>query len=192
MAGRSRALDPVGRPAQVSSELRADGAAPPPRWAIRAAHVASLTTLPSGLWRVALAIGLPVGYSEASARELFDAPGAGSAYLIGLTVLLELLSLLSLGLVRPWGEVVPRWVPLLGGRGIPPRAVVISAAAGAAALTALWVPFAVLWWWSDGDGHLTGTAHALVGLTYLPLALWGPLLGALTWSYHRRHKEGRP
>lgn len=180
----------------VAPELRSGGVpAQPPRWAITAAHVATWTTVPSGLWRVALAIGLPVGYSAASARELFDAPGAGSAYLIGLTVVLELLSLLSLGLVRPWGEVVPRWIPLLGGRAIPPRAVVIPAALGAAALTALWVPFAVLWWWSDGDGHLSGTAHTLVGLTYLPLALWGPLLGVLAWSYHRRHtarpqKEG--
>lgn len=158
----------------------------PARWATTAAHIAAVTTLPSGLWRIALAVGLPVGYSEASARELFDAPGAGSAYLIGLSVVLELLALLTLGLVRPWGEALPRWVPMLGGRAIPRRAVVITAGVGAVALTALWVPFAVMWWWTDGDGHLSGQARTLVGLTYLPLALWGPLLGAVTWSYHRR------
>ncbi|MCF2434810.1 hypothetical protein LV779_08895 [Streptomyces thinghirensis] len=31
----------------------------------------------------------------------------------------EALALLTLGLVRPWGEVVPRRVPLLGGRPVP-------------------------------------------------------------------------
>lgn len=155
--------------------------AAPPRWAVRAAHAAALTTLPSGLWRIALAAGIPVGYSEASARELFDAPGPGSAYLIGLSVVLELLALLTLGLVHPW-RLTDR---------LPHRLVVGSAAVGSVVLTLLWVPVAVLWWFTDGDGHLTGTAHTLVGLTYVPLAAWGPLLGAVAWSYHRRRVTPR-
>ncbi|GAA2842698.1 hypothetical protein GCM10010505_77190 [Kitasatospora aburaviensis] len=31
----------------------------------------------------------------------------------------EGLTLLTLGLVRPWGEVTPRWIPLIGGKLLP-------------------------------------------------------------------------
>ena len=45
-------------------------------------------------------------------------------------MLTDALALLTLGLVRPWGEIVPVWVPRLGGRRIPPAAVVVPATAG--------------------------------------------------------------
>ena len=37
-------------------------------------------------------------------------------------------ALLTLGLVRPWGETFPRWIPILGGRRVPPRLAIIPAA----------------------------------------------------------------
>lgn len=162
---------------------------PVARWAQWAAHVAVLTTLPSGLWRVALAVGLPVGYSPAAARTLFDAPGSGSIYLIGLSVVLEGLALLTLGLVQPWGEVVPHWIPLLGGRRVAPMAAVIPAAAGAVALTFLWGTVAISWWFTPGDGALSASARTAVGLLYVPLAAWGPLLAAVTFGYYQRRRR---
>lgn len=30
--------------------------------------------------------------------------------------------------------------------------------------------------------------HPFVGVLYLPLVVWGPLLAAVTWSYHRRRR----
>ena len=159
----------------------------PPRWAVVCAHLAALTPVPSGLWRIGIALGLPLGYTESETRELFDVPGAGVVYLVGLTVTIELLAFLAVGLVRPWGEQVPHWVPMVGGRALPRRPVVLAAGVGAAARTALWVPFVVLWWFTDGDGHLSGQPHAWVGLAYLPLGAWGPLLAAVAWSYHERH-----
>lgn len=57
--------------------------------------------------------------------------GDGGWYLLLLSGLSMGLALLTLGLVHDWGERVPGWVPLLGGRTVPTRAAVFPAAAGA-------------------------------------------------------------
>ncbi|MEV6785257.1 hypothetical protein AB0M96_22935, partial [Streptomyces sp. NPDC051098] len=66
-----------------------------------AAHAVPLITLPSGLWRLALAAGLPV------AEDSVPDWGQG-VYVVMLSVVSEALALLTLGLVRSWGEVVPK------------------------------------------------------------------------------------
>lgn len=78
------------------------GRKPVPRWAVRVAHAIPLCVLPSGLWRVALVLGL-AGYNTDYHWAVWERP-----YVIGLSVVSEGLALLALGLVRPWGEVVPR------------------------------------------------------------------------------------
>lgn len=167
-------------------------APPPPRWAVRAAHVAAWSTVPSGVWRVALVLGVPVGVME---REEFlaafpdNSPLIGLAYVLLIGAVAEAASCLTLGLVRPWGEVVPRWIPFLGGRPVNRRLAVLAAALGALAVT-------VLWWILFFGGLLTSPSpdpgisadEALFVASYAPLLLWGPLLAAVTWSYHRRHK----
>lgn len=158
--------------------------APPPRWAVRAAHLTTLVVLPSGLWRIAMVLGFPAGYSEQGFVP-FETPGA-KAWMLTLSVVCELLAFLTIGLVRPWGEAVPRWVPRVGGRTVRPAAVVAVAAFGAAALTVLWAD--VPWWWTYPHEDMTHMGHLVVGLLYLPLVLWGPLLAAVTVSYHRRHR----
>src|SRR5262245_26302810 len=79
------------------------------RWADVVAHLIPLTVLPSGLWRVALAFGLGVG-------AVGTAPPVGGerVYIVCLSLVSEGAALLSFGLVRPWGEVLPRWLPLVG------------------------------------------------------------------------------
>ncbi|MFD9243397.1 hypothetical protein ACFV0D_15960, partial [Streptomyces sp. NPDC059556] len=89
-----------------------------PRWAVLAAHAVPLVTLPSGLWRLALVAGFPVT-RDAGWRSM----GLGeSVYVVSLSVVSELLAFLTLGLVRSWGEVFPRWMPFLGGRRVNPAA----------------------------------------------------------------------
>lgn len=51
--------------------------APPPRWARRSAWLAVLTTVPSGLWRMAMAVGIPVGVSDQIRHEHYGFPGGG-------------------------------------------------------------------------------------------------------------------
>ncbi|KUH35852.1 MULTISPECIES: hypothetical protein [Streptomyces] len=156
-----------------------------PRWAVLAAHAVPLVTLPSGLWRIALAAGLPVAEQPVEG-------GWEIAYVVGLSVLSELLALLTLGLVQGWGEVVPRWVPLLGGRGVRPLAAVVPALLGAAGLTGL----AAYGFYAQaaglGDGSIgTPAQDALLLVCYLPLLTWPPLLVAVTVAYHRRRRHAR-
>lgn len=139
-----------------------------------------LVTLPSGLWRIALAVGLPV--SEITLRSDWQV-----LYVVSLAVVSEALALLTLGLVRPWGEVVPRWIPLLGGRRVPPLAATVPALLGGVALSGLlsWAFYS----------HYTGAGQDMIGapaqqalllFCYVPLLAWPPLLVAVAIAYHRR------
>ncbi|MEU6167113.1 hypothetical protein [Streptomyces tanashiensis] len=116
--------------------------------------------------------------------------------MIGLSLVSEGLALLALGLVRPWGEVVPRWVPGLRGRRIPIPAAVVPAALGAA-LIMLLCAYAVLNHVfgfveplnGKGEGSPTsGPAAWALWTTYAPLLAWGPLLAILTVAYYRRRR----
>ena len=172
------ALTPAGTPPPPPS-----GA---PRWAQRAAVLAVMTTVPSGIWRLSMAVGVPVGVDESYRREHYGFPGWGTVYVVALTLLLLGLATLTLGLVRRWGEVTPRWMPFVGGKPVPPLAAIVPAATGALALTAMWVAvflnaediFVVY--------GLEGSSRIVLIACYAPLLLWGPLLAAVTISYARR------
>lgn len=146
----------------------------------------ALTALPSGLWRLALALGFHGGYTEQGYANLGVSSTAGALSLVFLSVVIEAAALLSLGLVRPWGERIPRWVPLVGGRPIRPMAVVVPAFLGAAILLVMWTQ--LLFWWSIPHDDMTPAGSTVVGLLYLPLVAWAPLLAAITVDYYRRHR----
>lgn len=162
--------------------------APPPRWARVAAHAAALTPLPSALWRLSLVLGFSGGFTQQGLTNL-DPTGSGLVALVVLSLLSEAAALLTLGLVQPWGDVVPHWVPRFGGRPVRARAVVVAASAGAVALILLWTQ--LLFWWSTPHPDMTATGANVVGWLYLPLVAWGPLLAAVTVSYARRHRRPR-
>ncbi|MBA8956669.1 hypothetical protein ACFQU9_34900 [Actinomadura namibiensis] len=145
-----------------------------PRWAVLAAHAVTLTTLPAALWRIGVACGLPLGYTEAGFRRIRGDGWEGPAWLVLLSVLTEAAALLTLVLVRDW-------------RLFSPRVTTAIAGTGAVVLAALWTPF--LFWWAVPNAAMTETGHLLVGFVYLPLVAWAPLLAAVTVNYHRRHRR---
>ncbi|MFE4307558.1 hypothetical protein ACFRR6_16120 [Streptomyces sp. NPDC056891] len=160
-----------------------------PRWAVLAAHAVPLVTLPSGLWRLALVAGLPVTQDADWGAGM----SAGeSVYVVSLSVVSELLAFLTLGLVRSWGEVFPRWMPFLGGRRVNPAAATGAALAGVAGLCAIaaWGAYAS---YADlGPGiPATPAQDALLAVCYAPLLAWPVLLAAVAVAYHRRHRGGR-
>ncbi len=158
----------------------------PVRWAARAA---ALTLVPTGLWRTAIALGWDSGFGGELDPAHF--PGPGSLNLIGLSLFAGALGLLTLGLVQRWGEVLPHWVPWLGGRTIPPLAAVVPAALGAALVTLITVSGAFTWNAPDTMGSPEAPQGALrwvMTLCYAPLLAWGPLLGFVTVAYYRRRR----
>lgn len=161
-----------------------------PRWANRMAHAVPVALLPSGLWRMAMAVGIPVGFSGQLATDW--RPGLEtSSYITLLTLFTEGLALLTIGLVRPWGETVPRWVPFLGGRRIPIWAVVVPAALGAIAVTAL--SLRMFWGGTPADVGGSEAPHGaaawIMNACYVPMLLWGPLLAAVAVAYCVRRRN---
>ena len=165
-------------------ESRSRDGRPAPRWAIVAAHLVTLVTVPAGLWRIALALGASLGMM--SDGQPVDVHGWEALYVIALSVVTEGVALLTLGLVRPWGERAPNRFPLIGGRRLPPMAVVVPAAVGALMLQVIWAfafrDFPQL----DGMEFSSDGWKALMIGCYLPLLLWAPLLAAVTFAYYRR------
>ncbi|GII78465.1 hypothetical protein Sru01_34470 [Sphaerisporangium rufum] len=175
----------------------AAGSPPPPRWAVLAAHAVPLCVLPSSLWRLGVLLAGPDGWYHTQQQDL-----EAVLYMVALSVVSEGFALLTLGLVRPWGEVVPGWVPLLGGRRIPTAAAVVPAALGATAIYGLyaWMPlnayvfqvrFEPTFGPADGPPFPeSGPEFWLAVVCYLPLLAWAPLLTAVTVAYYRR-RTGR-
>jgi hypothetical protein len=165
----------------VAEALTAPAVPRVPRFVRLAAHGAALTLVPSGLWRIAIALGWDSGFiDEALSPENF--PGEGSFYLVGLSLFAEALGLLTLGLVHRWGEELPCWVPALGGRRIPLPAAVIPASLGAALVTLVTVMGA--FGWNDADNM--GAAGSPDGASYWVMtACYAPLLAVVTVDYYR-------
>lgn len=170
-----------------------------PRWARVAAHAVPLVVLPSSLWRLSLAAdvagvrGSDPGQTSTLANWL---------YILCLSAIGEGVALLTLGLVKPWGEVVPRWIPVLGGRRVPVKAAVIPATAGAALLAAIGVYFFANMLFfhlhfapavgPKGGAHprleIGGRPKVFFLACYLPLPLWPILVAACTVAYRRRRR----
>ena len=182
--GHSERHEHIGLP---HSHRRRETRPAPARWAVIAAHLAPLLTLPSGLWRFGLAFGASMGVVIDGGP--MTVKGWEFAYVIGLALVSEATALLTIGLVRPWGERAPAWMPLIGGRGVPSGPVVAVALLGSLALIYIWVGAAVAYAEGRlGDGFQSSAWEALFVTAYAPLLLWGPLVAAVTFDYWRRHK----
>ncbi|OKH90981.1 hypothetical protein [Streptomyces uncialis] len=148
-----------------------------PPWARRAAHAIALCAVPSGLWRIAMASGIYVGYSNQVLRDVFDIPGWGIAYVAGLAVISELAALFPLLLVSD------RWKPLR------PRTLSRLACTASAVLVvgALW-QIAVALTVESQTYLASGPAQTVWALTFAPLLAIPALMTAVTWSYAERHR----
>nr|BFD95661.1 hypothetical protein KitaXyl93_70210 [Kitasatospora sp. Xyl93] len=159
---------------------------PVPRWAERTARAIPWLGLPVCLWR------LPIGFGFLMGMDVprMDLPlWAGVGYVGTLSILSEVFALLCSCLVRRSGEVVPHWVPVLGGRNIRPYAVLVPATVAGLALTALTVDWVLAAFQLAGFSevpYVNGWWRLLAAAVSGLFVLWGPLVLALAFAYYRR------
>ncbi|WP_106819821.1 hypothetical protein [Janibacter massiliensis] len=169
---------------------------PPQRWARIAAWGCLLCLLPSMLWRVLMLAGAPLGFAEA---DEFRSDPALVGYVLGLDAVELVAATLCVGLARPWGERVPRWVPGLRGRRIhrllPTAAGWLGWAVVTLFVVSLAVQFGGAWLagtgaWTPADG-MNLWQRVVLGVTYGPMALWPALLAVALVGYWRRRAPAR-
>ncbi|MDQ3692248.1 MAG: hypothetical protein M3464_01290 [Chloroflexota bacterium] len=163
-------------------------------WGRWATAVAVIIPLLYAATRWAWALGIPLGISEELYREgratgLWTA-GAGLATVaIGGAVL-------TLGLVQWWGEVFPRWIPVLAGRRVPPALAIVPAALVAVAVTSaglMFVRLTLLGTIGEAFTFIDSVDWAALAPELL-WPLWGVALAAATvaYSYRRRAQDADP
>ncbi|MFD6176876.1 MULTISPECIES: hypothetical protein [unclassified Isoptericola] len=130
------------------------------------------------LFTVVAALG-PLPYALARLTWLTPWPQfAGPAEDLTLPVRIQGLSLssgawlgivLTLGLILPWGERLPRWFGRRAGRPVPPAAAIVPGGIVAVMLCGAAVPMIVMMGWA--------------GALYFPAWFWGPALALAVWGY---------
>ncbi|KNX39640.1 hypothetical protein [Luteipulveratus halotolerans] len=153
---------------------------------VRLAHLSALSPVLCSLWRLPLMFGISMGLGDTMMDDMMSHPfWARAAYLIGLGLLTDGLAFLALGLVRPWGEVFPHWMPFIGRRRVPLWFAVPPAVAGG--LGATWFGWTMAFGLPANVDSWDGWA-VLMCSCYAPLVLWGPTLLIVTVDYVRRRR----
>ncbi len=156
------------------------------RWGRRAVAVAVVIPLLYVATRWAWALDIPLGMPADDLRAYVGNQRLGGVLLASVAALG---ALLTTGLVRRWGEVVPGWVPAIGRRRIPPGLAIVPASLMAIVITSAGVAFvrSVL----VGELPFLIDEWGVIGPTLL-WAIWGLALGVATlaYSYRRRGRCG--
>jgi hypothetical protein len=152
-----------------------------------------------GRWMVAIAVAVPsfyaitrlawlVGVPLGVPRSFLEEESASDPSIFVAGAFIGLLALggagLTLGLVQPWGERVPAWVPAVGGRPVPPLAAVVPASA----VSLLLISSGIGWfrsWLLGLRPEDTGWATTSPGML---LPAWGLALAGATFAYLLRRR----
>ena len=173
---------------------RAAGYRPVPRWARRWAYAAAAApvigwAVPHGLWSLGVPFGIP-------AADLADIRHTMSPVMqVAITAVPPLAGLLALGLVQGWGQLFPRWIPVLGGRRVPPLLALVPAGGVALALVTYGgvSTATVLRSLADGSTRWTDLAEgwAITGTLFV-FTGWGVALGVTAVGYHLATRGDEP
>lgn len=87
-------------------------------------------------------------------------------------------SVLTLGLILPWGRRFPTWMPRIGGRSVPVAAAVVPGSIAAGVICVSAAPMFV-----TTVGGADAPVDALLVNLVLPLWFWGPMLALAVWAY---------
>ncbi|SKC80942.1 hypothetical protein [Krasilnikoviella flava] len=129
------------------------------------------------LFTVVAALG-PLPYALARLTWLTPWPQLATGEALPLAVRIQGLSLssgawlgivLTLGLILPWGERLPRWFGRRAGQPVPPAAAIVPGGIVAVMLCGAAVPMIVMMGWTAA--------------LYFPAWFWGPALALAVWGY---------
>lgn len=176
LLGTRALITEAGRPGSAAGALRVGQ---------YATAVAVAVPVVYAVTRFGWLLGVPVGISDQFLAHIAEITPIGA----GLSTLGLIGAVLTVGLVRPWGEIWPRWVPFLRGRPIPARLPAYSALAVSLPITSAGLMYVR----KKLTGEQAGPAGANNELgAWLPEMLW-PLWGAalavaaLAYLSRRRH-----
>ena len=184
-ARRTRGACPrCGRPVEADDAADRHRAA---TWGRRAVVVAVLIPGFYAATRYAWALGIPLGVSDA-----FLAEGATNGMWLAGAALATVALVgagLTIGLVRPWGERFPGWLPIAGGHSVPVALAVVPALLVAVVVTSAGVMFVRLIAFGTSPFG-PGDWGALAPEVLWPI--WGAALGTAALSYHYRRRGPCP
>ncbi|GAA4718444.1 hypothetical protein Prum_081850 [Phytohabitans rumicis] len=156
------------------------------RWGRWATYLAAAIPVAYALTRFAWLAAALLGWSDGHLEE-FDGDavvwvgaGLGAFAVVG--------AVLTVGLVRPWGEVFPRWVVGLAGRRVPVMLAVVPATVVAVFVTSASLGLltsGVLWDLAAGEG-------SWLALPMLLWPAWGAALALATLAHYLRRRGACP
>ncbi|QWW20586.1 hypothetical protein I6B53_01975 [Schaalia sp. 19OD2882] len=141
--------------------------------------------------------GAPTGFAG---TETYRQSSSALLYVLGLDVIQVCGAIACLGLVRPWGERVPAWVPGIGGREIPRLLPLIVGGVGNLILyRVIWrlaIHFTLVWTgveqgWTPTDG-MNATQTTVIALCYAPMLAWPAALSIALVGYALRRRRRLP
>jgi hypothetical protein len=163
---RAWALSPAG---QRSAKI----------WVAIAFTVPALYAIQRILWSFGVPLGIAEGLLPTTEPVLEQA-----AFWLGMAALG--CGILSLGLVQEWGQVFPRWIPVLGGRRVPTLLAVIPASIAAVIIMSASVGSFRLAF-ESGLVHRNADGWAMIA-PMLAWPLWSIALAVATVLYYQRRK----
>ncbi|WP_051250393.1 hypothetical protein [Paenibacillus harenae] len=150
-------------------------------WGRWIAYVAILAPAYYDITRIAWLLGIPLGVTPAFFQSLQDSGAVWAG--AGLAFVSVAGAILTHGLIMPWGEIFPRWIPFLAGKRVPPALAIVPAGLVSIMLTITGIQ--VLWGFTlHADLQNWGATTPL-----LLIPVWGIALGAATIFYYYRRKD---
>jgi hypothetical protein len=153
-------------------------------WGRDAVAVAVAIPLLYAASRWAWALGIPLGLNE----DFFQEGVESGLWRVGgaLSTVTAAGALLTLGLTQRWGEVMPVWVPAVGGKSVPPALAVVPATLISVAVTSAGLGYVRSFVRSGIPAE--GWGMVVPGMLW---PLWGAALGAATFAYSLRRSHQR-
>lgn len=188
VAYQRRSRDACGNCGRTDTDSGWTTPAAAARWGKWATSVAVIVPLVYAATRWAWALGIPLGISE----ELLREGQAGGAWMFGAGLATVAVggAVLTLGLVQPWGEIFPRWIPFLAGKRVPIWLAVVPASLVSVLVTTAGIMFVRL----TVTGAFSETFSFVGEEDWAALApellwpIWGAALSAATLAYYYRRR----